>query len=149
VHDRHSEQASEIYARLLATDPSDGDAMAGLSALRQADPGQSESRLRSLLARAPESAPALLALGNLYAREGRWQEAQQQFFKAYSAAPDNPDCAFNLAVGLDHLGQPALALSYYRKTLALAAGATASATAGGTPFDASAASARIAELERR
>ena len=31
--------------------------------------------------------------------------------------PDNADYAYNLAVGLEHLGQPKLALTYYRKAL--------------------------------
>ncbi|MEO7496802.1 MAG: tetratricopeptide repeat protein [Massilia sp.] len=139
VHERQGEQAAAIYSRLLAADPADGDAVAGLASLRQGDAQQSESRLRALLARAPESAPALFALGNLYARQGRWQEAQQEYFKAYSAAPDNPDYAFNLAVGLDRLGQPALALTYYEKALA-GAGAT---------FDTTAARARLDQLKRR
>lgn len=138
VHDRQNEQAAAIYSRLLDIDGADGDAMAGLAGLRQADPVQNESRLRALLARAPESAPALFALGNLYARQGRWQEAQRQYFKAYSAAPGNADYAFNLAVGLDRLGQPKLALDYYRKALA--------AAPAGAAFDTGAASARIAQL---
>ena len=33
--------------------------------------------------------------------------------------PDSPDYAFNLAVGLEHIGQQKTALTYYRKALDL------------------------------
>ena len=59
-------------------------------------------------------------LGNQYAQQGRWAEAQQAYFRAFTADPDNPDFAYNLAVSLDHLRQPKLALEYYRRALALA-----------------------------
>jgi hypothetical protein len=35
-------------------------------------------------------------------------------------APDNPDYAFNLAIGLEHLSQPKLALDYYRRAVSIA-----------------------------
>ena len=54
-------------------------------------------------------------LGNQLAQQGRWAEAQQEYFKAFAADPDNADFAFNLAVSLDHLRQPKLALDYYRE----------------------------------
>jgi Tfp pilus assembly protein PilF len=59
-------------------------------------------------------------LGNQYAQQGRWAEAQQAYFKAFAADPENPDFAFNLAVSLDQLHQSRLALEYYRRALALA-----------------------------
>ena len=62
-------------------------------------------------------------LGNQLAQQGRWAEAQQEYFKAFAAEPDNADFAYNLAVSLDHLRQPRLALEYYRRALALAEGA--------------------------
>lgn len=139
VRERQGERAADIYARLLENDPNDADALAGLAALRQGDPQQTESRLRRALARAPESPALLFALGNVYARQGRWPEAQQQFFKAYTNAPENADYAYNLAVGLDRLGQPKLALNYYQKALALNPGAV-------TSFNRLAAQARVHEL---
>src|SRR5262249_43234264 len=59
-------------------------------------------------------------LGNQLAQQGRWAEAQQAYFKAMAADPDNPDFAFNLAVSLDHLRQSKLAADYYRRAIALA-----------------------------
>ena len=58
-------------------------------------------------------------LGNQLAQQGRWAEAQQEYFKAYSAEPDNADFAYNLAVSLDHLRQSRQALDYYQRAIAL------------------------------
>ena len=55
------------------------------------------------------------ALGNDFARQRRWSEAQQAYFNAFSLDPDNPDYAYNLAVSLDQLNQPRAALSYYER----------------------------------
>ena len=78
-------------------------------------------------------------LGNEYARQGRWGEAQQAYFKAVTKDPDNPDFAYNVAVSLDHLRQPKLALEYYRRALALGVKRSAS-------FDQSSARKRVKEL---
>jgi len=116
------EQADAIYQRLLQVNPRDPHAQAGMLALRgQAlDPVQAESRVKTLLAADPEANVLHFTLGNQYAQQGRWAEAQQAYFKAYAGDPENPDYAFNLAVSLDQLRQPALALEYYRRALAAA-----------------------------
>ena len=149
VHDRQPDQAAAIYRRLLEIDPNDSDAAAGLAGVRTGDvrvgdmrvgdASQSESRLRHALERDPESASILFALGNLYAREQRWSEAQQHYFRAYTAAPSNADYAFNLAVGLDRLNQGKLALNYYQRALALTG-------SGPANFDRAAASQRVRDL---
>ena len=112
--------ATGVYLRLLELDPNDGDAVAGLAGMRQGDPAQTESRLKAIVQRSPEAGPALFALGNLYAQQSRWADAEQAYFRAYSAVPDNPDYAYNLAVGLDRLNQGKLAIGYYQRALALA-----------------------------
>lgn len=116
------EQADAIYQRLLQVNPRDPHAQAGMLALRgQAlDPVQAESRVKTLLAADPEASVLHFTLGNQYAQQGRWAEAQQAYFKAYAGDPENPDYAFNLAVSLDQLRQPSLALEYYRRALAAA-----------------------------
>ena len=116
------EQAENHYLRLLQTNPRDAHAQAGLLALRgqAVDPVAAESRLKTLLASDPEANVLRFALGNQYAQQGRWADAQQEYFRAYTADPENPDFAFNLAVSLDQLRQPTLALEYYRRALALA-----------------------------
>jgi Tfp pilus assembly protein PilF len=131
--------ASASYMRLLELDPSDPDALAGLLSLRPGDTGQSEMRLKEMLRKSPGSGPLLFALGNLYSRQGRWTDAQQAYFRAYTATPDNPDYAFNLAVGLDRLNQPKLALNYYQRALALS-------QAGPAGFDSEAVRARMRQL---
>ncbi|MBB5609554.1 MULTISPECIES: lipopolysaccharide assembly protein LapB [unclassified Janthinobacterium] len=139
LREQQGAQAAALYVRLLEINPDDGVALAGLISLRQGDVVQSESKLKSILARSPDSGPVLFALGNVYAKQRRWPEAQQQFFRAYSAVPNNPDYAFNLAVGLDQLNQPKMAASYYARALALA-------QAGPAAFDQAAAQARLRAL---
>ncbi|HEU4845287.1 MAG TPA: tetratricopeptide repeat protein [Burkholderiaceae bacterium] len=120
LRQNQQQQAAAVYNRLLDLDPNDADALAGLMGLRQGDATQAELRLKTVLSRTPDAAPVQFALGNLYARQGRWPEAQQAYFRAWSAAPGNADYAYNLAIGLDRLNQGKLALTYYQKALALA-----------------------------
>lgn len=136
------EAAESLYLRILEADPKDANAQAGLIGLRgQADPSQSESRLKNLLATQPDSPTLNFALGNLYARQGRWNEAQQAYFRAYAADGENPDYQFNLAVSLDQLRQPKLALQYYQGALAAAAQRPAA-------FDRELAAGRVRELQK-
>lgn len=117
---KQSGQAAAYYGKLLDLDPADPDALAGLIGLQgQSDPAQSESRLKKVLMQNPQADAAHFALGNLYAQQSRWAEAQQSHFRAYSSVPGNADYAFNLAVSLDHLNQGKLALDYYQRALAL------------------------------
>ncbi|MDR1709549.1 MAG: tetratricopeptide repeat protein [Candidatus Accumulibacter sp.] len=135
------EAARAWYARALEADPNDATARAGvLAAGRPADAEAAESRLKSSLAAQPDSPPLNFALGNLYAREQRWSEAQQAYFQAYAGAPGDPDIVFNLAVSLDHLRQNKLAAQYYR--LALEA-----ARSRAPAFDPARAEARLRDLE--
>jgi Tfp pilus assembly protein PilF len=115
-------QAESYYRRLLQDDPRDPHAHAGLLALRaqHVDPLQVESRIKTLLANDPEASVLHFSLGNQYARQGRWDEAQRAYAKAHAADPGNPDFAFNRAVSLDHLHQRVAALEQYRIALELA-----------------------------
>ena len=137
------EAAAAHYRRLLSADPRDPHAQAGIIALRSQsiDPVQAESRVKNLLAASPESNVLYFTLGNQYAEQRRWAEAQQAYFKAHTADPENPDFAYNLAVSLDHLRQAALARDYYERALALALKRHAS-------FDQPAARARAQQLAR-
>jgi tetratricopeptide (TPR) repeat protein len=133
--------AEAAYVRLLQIDPRDPHAQAGLIALRagRVDPVAAESRVKTLLASDPGAHVLYFTLGNQLAQQDRWAEAQQQYFKAFTAEPDNPDFAYNLAVSLDHMRQPRLALEYYQRALALA-------SQRGASFDAAAARERVAQL---
>ena len=137
------ESAEALYLRALATDPRDPQAQAALLALRssRADPLVTESRVKSMLAAEPEAHVLNFTLGNQFAQQRRWAEAQQEYFKAYSAEPDNADFAYNLAVSLDHLRQGRQALEYYQRAIALAG-------KRGASFDLGAAKTRAAQLSK-
>ncbi len=110
--------ASSYYLKMLELDPNDADAIAALTSMQRSDPEQSMSRLKKILAQNPDSGPVLFVLGNMYAQQSRWADAQQSYFRAFGTAPGNADYAFNLAVSLDRLNQPRLALEYYERALA-------------------------------
>jgi len=119
AHDFLSAEAH--YRRVLEIDPRDATAQAGLLGLRSnVDPVEAESRIKNLINQGPDAAVLQFALGNQYAMQARWAEAQDAYFRAWAADPENPDFAFNLAVSLDQLRQPRQALEYYRKAIALA-----------------------------
>jgi tetratricopeptide (TPR) repeat protein len=109
--------AAHYYARVLALDPRNAVANAGMSSLSNDD--NRESRLKMLLNEQQNSSSLHSALGNYYAEQARWGEAQQSYFDAYKLAPDHAELAFNLAVSLDRLGQKKAAAKYYRRALQL------------------------------
>ncbi|HEU0219532.1 MAG TPA: tetratricopeptide repeat protein [Gallionella sp.] len=109
--------AAQYYTRALSLDPRNAVANAGMSALTTDD--NSESRLKTLLREQKDSAALHFALGNLYAEQARWGEAQQAYFNAYILESGNAEFAFNLAVSLDHLGQNKLAAQHYQRAIQL------------------------------
>jgi Tfp pilus assembly protein PilF len=111
-----SADAEAYQRRALEADPQDPHAQAAALA-PNSDPQVTESRLKSLLDAQPEAAPLHFALGNLYARERRWNDAQAHYFHAVAGDTDNPDYLFNLAVSLDQLHQGRLAAQHYRLAL--------------------------------
>lgn len=138
--DNRREPALDAYKRVLRLEPQNATALAGIIALNQdADEPRQESRLRELLARSPQEADLNHALGLVLSGEQRWPEAQPLFFKAHALAPQEPRFAYNLAVTLDHLRKPGLALQYYETALQLAQGKAAG-------FDEAGARNRLAQL---
>jgi tetratricopeptide (TPR) repeat protein len=109
--------AAHYYAQALALDPRNAVANAGMSALTTGD--NRESRLKTLLNEQPDSSTLYFALGNRYAEQARWGEAQQAYFNAYKLEPGNAELAFNLAISLDRLGQYKPAAQYYQRALQL------------------------------
>jgi len=107
------------FRRVLESVPDQPRAWAGLAELAgEGEAGTIESRLRQLLA-ARSSAPLHFALGNLLARQQRWDDAQVEYFAAAALAPQAPDYAFNVAVALERIGQPRAALPWYNRSLEL------------------------------
>ena len=134
------DEAAGHYTRILASHPADTVARAALIAIVEQDPARGESRLKALLWSEPRAAHLHFNLGNIYAAQSRWPEARQSYFNAYRFDAGNADYAYNLAVSLDHLAQPASALGLYREALAL----SRSRPAG---FEAAAVLQRIRDLD--
>jgi len=136
--------AVQYYLRVLTLDPRNAVANAGMSALHMDE--NSESRLKNLLREQRDSAALHFALGNIYAGQSRWGEAQSAYFSAYSLDSKNAELAFNLAVSLDHLGQNKLAAQYYQRALQMdMVGGNQPHRAG---FDHAQISRRVKELTR-
>lgn len=115
--------AAGLYQRLLELNPQDSVARAALFNLGlDPDVGRSVADLKSMLAEEPEAAHLHFSLGNAFAQQERWAEAQDAYFSAVRYDSTNPDYAFNLAVSLDHLRQTQAASQYYRQALELAGG---------------------------
>lgn len=140
VNSGQGAEAGAFYARLVELDPTDAEAASGLASVQRSDPDQAESNLKKVLAANPHTGSAHFALGNVYAQQQRWSEAQQAYFHAVGTAPANADYVFNLAVSLDRLGQNKLALENYRRALQLAH--------AGSNIKRSAVQARIDQLQR-
>ena len=108
------------YQKVLEIEPRNTIAQTALiNAQPSSDGVAGESRIKSLLAQQPEAANLHAALGNLYANQNQWPAAQEAYFNASRYAPNNADYAFNLAVSLEQLGKPGLALIQYQRTLDL------------------------------
>lgn len=133
-----NDDAARLYREVLDRDPHNASAQSALlDMLGNTDRQATESRLKSLIERAP-SAGLYQTLGNLYAEQNRWGDAQMAYFEAFRAAPNNADYAFNLAVSLDRLHQAQAALGYYEKALNL----------GGNPrFDRAQAELRVRQIK--
>ena len=117
--------ANGWYGKVLEVEPRNNIAQTAMLDNKLQDNQQlgngpsNESRIKNLLARQPDDANLHASLGNYYAEQNQWSAAQQAYFDAYRlyASADN---ALNLAVSLDQMGKPKLALPYYQRALSLA-----------------------------
>jgi tetratricopeptide (TPR) repeat protein len=109
--------ANGWYGKVLEVEPRNVLATTAILQIQpQNDLTSKESRIKNMLAKQPEDANLHVALGNFYADLNQWPAAQQAYFEAYrlNASAEN---AFNLAVSLDQLNKPKLALPYYQQAL--------------------------------
>ena len=137
MQDREAD-AQRLYREVLDLDPRNAAAQGALlDLLGNTDSQAAESRLKTLIERDP-SPQLYQTLGNLYAEQARWNDAQAAYFEAWRGAPDNGDYAFNLAVSLDQLRQYPAALTYYEKALA---------SGGAYRFERAQAEARVQQLK--
>jgi Tfp pilus assembly protein PilF len=105
------------YQSVLAVAPN--NTLAVLATLPMQDKAYAESRIKSLLQGQPKAAYLHAALATLYAEQGFWSAAEAAYFDASQLAPHHAEYAFNLAVSLDHMGQPSLAFQQYARALEL------------------------------
>lgn len=139
-HQGRPADANGWYGKVLEVEPRNNIAQAALiDSQPQGNELNNETHLKNMLAKQPDDANLQVALGNLYAEQNQWPAAQQAYFEAYRlhASADN---AFNLAVSLDHMEKPKLALPYYQRALALV-------QTGSNGIDKAALEARIAAIQ--
>jgi len=144
MRERQWETAADCYARILRRNPEDAIAQAALLGLQDnLDPSAGEERIKRLLEKEPDVPYLHFSLGNFYARQSRWFEAERSYFDAYRADDANADYSYNLAVSLDHLAREKTALTYYRRALDLITGQSLS-----PGFDPSIVRRRIEAIEK-
>lgn len=122
IAQRQGREADAVswYEKVLESDPRNPIAQAAMLSSAQSnltgqDAGSAESHIKNMLAKSPDDANLHANLANFYAEQNQWADAQQSYFEAFRLSPSNADFAFNLAVSLDQMGKPNLALPYYQK----------------------------------
>jgi tetratricopeptide (TPR) repeat protein len=140
IQQQQNDKASAIYQYLRQLNPQDHEAEQALLALHpERISAENAAAWQQSQPQADSRAANPVLLGQYYASRSNWQQAQEQFFQAWSAQPDNADIAFNLAVSLDHLQQSKLAAEFYQQALTLG-------SRFGAAFDRPATEARLAQL---
>lgn len=121
VQQGNTHEAQTLFVQTLQKDPENLMAKTGLINLSAADPSNlsAGSELKQLLTEHPQEAYLHASLGNFHARRNEWPSAQASYFEAFALDPKNPDYAFNLAIGLDQIGKPEIAINYYEKAIEL------------------------------
>ena len=121
VQQGNTQEAQALFVETLQKDPENLTAKTGLINLSAADPSNlsAGSELKQLLTEHPQEAYLHASLGNFHARRNEWPSAQASYFEAFALDPENPDYAFNLAIGLDQIGKPDIAIKYYEKAIEL------------------------------
>jgi uncharacterized protein HemY len=127
------------YQKVLEADPKNTIALTA-TAGNTADRQTQALQLKNLIAQHPNDANAYANLGAYFSEQSQWPEAQQAYFEAFrlNASAEN---ALNLAVSLDQMGKPKLALPYYQQALALVASSQSST------IDVAALQARMAAIQ--
>ncbi|MDM5146818.1 tetratricopeptide repeat protein [Candidatus Persebacteraceae bacterium Df01] len=137
--------AVATYLQILDYYPSDSVAIADLANLHNIS-NQNMYELEAALKKAIGDnavwdSRLYFSLGNLYASNDRWLDAQEAYFEAHSRELRNPDYSYNLAVVLDYLAKSELAINYYELSLKLSKNSVIG-------FDANQVKARINKLRK-
>ena len=118
VQSDNNVKAIKDYQTLLIANPKDSFAMSSLISVASISPSKSEFQLKQMMRDEPLSPHLNFVLANIYGTQNRWQEAQNHYFKALENNPDDPNYAYNLAVSLEHIAKPKVAIVYYQLALA-------------------------------
>jgi len=126
-------RAKYYYQQILTNYPGHPYASMALNRLNQTlMPLQTEQQLKAQLQSDIQNANLNESLGNFYASQQRWKQAQKYYFNAYSLDRKNAYYCYNLAISLDNLDKSQQALTYYNKSLSLA---MSEQTNSNYPFD--------------
>ena len=117
VQNDNSVEAIADYQKILIANPKDSLAMSSLITVASISPSKSESQLKGMIRDEPNSPHLNFALANVYGAQNRWQEAQSLYFIALENNPTDPNYAYNLAVSLEHIAKPMVAVTYYQRAL--------------------------------
>lgn len=116
----NKERAQVFFEQVLKLDGNQVFAKQALIRLqRTPNSSHQESHYKSLINKYPDNAATYANLANAYSAQQQWLKAQKAYFKAIEIDSHNPDYHFNLAISLDHLSKPKIALRYYKKALQL------------------------------
>ncbi len=119
IQNKQPQIALQHYQRLLKLNPKDSLALAGFTNLNQSSNFLTESQLKVMLREQPNASHLHFALGNYYARNNRWQEAQSYYFNAWSLHNEQAEYSYNLAISLEHLSKYLQAIKFYELSLSL------------------------------
>ncbi len=104
------------YEKVLQKDRTQAFAWAALIRLdKHKSVAEKQRFYQAMIEQQPENPAAYAALAGLYLQQRQWRLAQALFFKAIEYDQRNPLYYYNLAVCLDHMQKPELALRYYRQ----------------------------------
>jgi len=117
IQNKRIAEAIRDYRRILFVNPKDSLAMSSMIAVANYSPEQSETQLKLMIRDEPDSHYLNFTLGNIFGAQNRWQEAQKKYFTALENNPHDPNYAYNLAVSLEHIAKPQVAIAYYELAL--------------------------------
>lgn len=120
-----AQAGAEAFARALALQPDDPEALEGSAdlAIARGDVDDARRWLEALRRRDPADVRTSVKLGAVLARTGQLPDAIALFRSVVRSAPDDVDALVNLAAALAKSGDTAEAIPYFER--AVAAGATA------------------------
>lgn len=96
------DMARPLYAKLLALDPKNRDALNNfLVLLADEAPQEALAQMEALEERNPDFSPIPAQMAVIYQKQGNTDKASEKMFKAIALAPENLSYRYNLAIMLD------------------------------------------------